>query len=129
MIGSEVISHAPSASMVKIKVYQFFKSEMTSKVYKPKPINNDFHERMRKKLPEILAQQKKKKPVSSNQEKITPQKDSYKATHAIAKRLNTKKVVWNKKYPDKETLQKRRAEYNKKKREEEEMKQKRAMLK
>ena len=102
---------------------------MTSKVYKPKPINNDFHERMRKKLPEILAQQKKKKPVSSNQEKITPQKDSYKVTQAIAKRLNTKKIVWNKQYPDKETLRKRRAEKNKKMREEEEKKRRQAMLK
>ena len=105
---------------------------MSSKVYIRKPINNDFDERMCKKLPEILAQQKKRKPVESNkgkQEKITPQKDSYKATQEIARSLNTKKVVWNKKYPDKETLRKQWKENIKKRREEEEKKRWQAMMK
>ena len=115
--------------MLTIKLYGFFKSEMTRKVYKPKPINNDFHERMRKKLPEILAQQKKQKPVSSNQEKITPQKDSYKATQAIAKRLNTKKVVWKN---DPETVKKRAEKFTeriRKAKEEEKKNRWRGMLK
>ena len=59
---------------------------MSSKVYLQKPINIDWNERS-KKLQKILAQQKKRKPVESNnqkQEKIMPQKDSYKATQEIA---------------------------------------------
>ena len=104
---------------------------MSSKVYLRKPVKIDWNEG-NKKLQEILAQQRKRKPVESNkgkQEKIIPQKDSYKATQAIAKRMNTKKVVWKN---DPETVKKRAEKFTeriRKAKEEEKKNRWRGMLK